>query len=302
MTQPLSSAQQAQQNNRTDDGKYATKTHSEADVGLDLSRPYFEPHELAGKQFLDDLPSRLQWPQERIRTHERQADPSLLVDAGLPSETTIRSVEFRLSDDPDDGMAVVRQFTLAKDLAADHGMPAFSQGVILHQRNSTPNLVSKRNDTSPQSFHEARSHLQQFLGRPSDQQQSAAFFSDMQDQLHWPAHLTTTDQNTLLTEDEHGNAVEKTIRCAEFTEGGNDEYSDHIYVEQVVEETEHGDGTSVHVQHSVSIRDAEGDFHEEDIFNSDGFDPGQARRIRDHVEELMTDRSNDAEGNSVFYQ
>ncbi|GAA2031152.1 hypothetical protein GCM10009720_09270 [Yaniella flava] len=34
MTTPLTSAQQAQQSNRTNDGKYTTKTHSESDVNL----------------------------------------------------------------------------------------------------------------------------------------------------------------------------------------------------------------------------------------------------------------------------
>ncbi|GAA2037967.1 hypothetical protein GCM10009720_18030 [Yaniella flava] len=103
MTQPLSVAQQAQQNNCDTGGRYAAKTHSEADFSLDLSQPYLEPHELAGQQFLDDLLSLLQWTQDRFRTHESQADPSFLVDVGLPSETTIRSVEFGLTDDPGDG-------------------------------------------------------------------------------------------------------------------------------------------------------------------------------------------------------
>ncbi|GAA2030761.1 hypothetical protein GCM10009720_08710 [Yaniella flava] len=45
MTTPLTSAQQAQQSNRTNDGKYTTKNHSEADVSLGLSaaqKPTFD--------------------------------------------------------------------------------------------------------------------------------------------------------------------------------------------------------------------------------------------------------------------
>jgi len=40
MTEHLSQAQQAQQTNRTSDGKYTTKTHSEAEVDLGMAQDH----------------------------------------------------------------------------------------------------------------------------------------------------------------------------------------------------------------------------------------------------------------------
>src|SRR5699024_268983 len=96
------------------------------------------------------------------------------------------------------------------------------------------------------------------------------------------------------------NPVTTTTRWMEFTEGGNDEHSDHVYVEQVVEETQHSEGNTVHVQHAVSIRDSDGSVSTEKVYDSVGFDAEHRQQVRDHVEELLLDRSNDAEGNTVF--
>lgn len=43
MTTPMTPAQQAQQSNRENDGKYTTKSHSEADIGLNLTAAPMKP-------------------------------------------------------------------------------------------------------------------------------------------------------------------------------------------------------------------------------------------------------------------
>lgn len=56
MTKPKTPAQQAQQNNRTGDGKYTTKSHSEAEVGLPVDRQFTsEDHVELGESLMAEL-------------------------------------------------------------------------------------------------------------------------------------------------------------------------------------------------------------------------------------------------------
>ncbi len=66
MTKPLTSAQAAQQSNRTNDGKYTTKSHSEADVSLGVEAP--EPR--FDSQGNDWGPAFAEYEVESVRQHE----------------------------------------------------------------------------------------------------------------------------------------------------------------------------------------------------------------------------------------
>lgn len=67
MTKPMTAAQQAQQSNRTGDGKYTTKTHSESEVNLRTDHP---PVPRIDSQGNDWGPAFAQYQRQSIRQHD----------------------------------------------------------------------------------------------------------------------------------------------------------------------------------------------------------------------------------------
>ncbi|NWN87071.1 MAG: hypothetical protein HLX51_00790 [Micrococcaceae bacterium] len=237
-------------------------------------------------------------------TVEEPVGPSSSNSWGIEPGASVRRVEMRSSQDQDAQIVKMEQIVLPDDAVERTGYPKVKHEIDVQSGDDgTPVEVAHFEDDGHGVHAEVKDRVESLVNgfETASQTRSAQAFSDMQDYLHWPKHLTATDEETVLSEDNDGNPVETTTRWAEFTEGGNDEFSDHVHVEQTVEVTHLPDGPSTHIQHSVSIRQHDGDWDSEDIFNSSGFDADQHHQVREHVEELLTERSNDAEGNSVFY-
>lgn len=306
MTKSPSSAQQAQQSNRSSDGKYTTKSHSEADVGLNFGQQrrfdgVLDDTDAKAQRFAHNLASDLKWPSELTSIEELTADETN--HWGTEPGSSVRLMTMRSSADKDAHIVHIEQRVLTGEATDRTGYPKVKHEIDVQDGDDgRPVEAAFYHDDGTGSYDEIRNRVSGLLRSTShaEKTQAQASFDDTRQYLDWPQRLTDHDQSTASSTDDDGNPVTTTTRWMEFTEGGNDEHSDHVYVEQVVEETQHSEGNTVHVQHAVSIRDSDGSVSTEKVYDSVGFDAEHRQQVRDHVEELLLDRSNDAEGNTVF--
>lgn len=120
MTKPLSSAQQAQQSNRSSDGKYTTKSHSEADVGLNFGQQrrfggVLDDTDAKAQRFAHNLAFDLKWPSELTSIEEFTADETN--HWGTEPGPSVRLMTMRSSADKDAHIVHIEQRVLTGEAA-----------------------------------------------------------------------------------------------------------------------------------------------------------------------------------------